>query len=63
MSLTRSVPPVEANYNDLDHRVHRIYRAAGAPKLKIVGLRHKKGDVREEGRRRSFRDFWEESLF
>ena len=63
MSLTRSVPPVEANYNDLDHRVHRMYRAAGALKLRIVGLRHKKGDVREERRRRSFRDFWEESLF
>ena len=42
MSLTRSVPPVEANYNDLDHRMHRIYRAAGAPMLRIVGLRHKK---------------------
>lgn len=42
MSLTRSVPPVEANYNDLDHRVHRMYRAAGALKLRIVGLRHKK---------------------
>ena len=63
MSLTRSVPPVEANYNDLDHRVHRMYRAEGALKLRIVGLRHKKGDVREERRRRSFRDFWEESLF
>ena len=63
MSLARFVPPVEANYNDLDHRMHRMYRAAGAPKLRIVGLRHKKGDVREERLRRSFRDFWEESLF